>query len=210
GSPQQVVEALLMPGVLELVIGRPAVVDHSAVVVEPQDGLGHGAAAGRVDDVGSGLRSGQRVQPGRGSAHPPAGLVGNHPFGLPHGLADGLVNWLAARGSTQHGVDAAAPTEPNAEEAFQAAGDLAVGEAALLVEFNDSSLGIGPELHSGGPKGIGRLQGMAPLNAALALAALAAVDVKSPVNGLPRKLGLELTGEVGFVEGAAAVGAGAG
>ena len=40
GAPQQVVEALLVPGVFELVVRRPAVVDHGAVVVEAQDGRG--------------------------------------------------------------------------------------------------------------------------------------------------------------------------
>src|SRR5215470_15158723 len=93
-----VVEALLVPGVLEPVVRRPAVVDHGAVVVEPQDGLGHGAAAGRVDNVGGGLRSGQRVQPGALSAYPPAGLIGHHPFGLAHRPANVLVDRLAAGG----------------------------------------------------------------------------------------------------------------
>src|SRR5262245_55414792 len=64
-------KALMVPGVLELVLRRPAVVDLRAVVVEPQDGFGHGAAAGGVDDVSSGLRPDQRVQPGGKSAHPP-------------------------------------------------------------------------------------------------------------------------------------------
>ena len=50
-----VVEALLVLGLLELVVRRPAVVDHGAVVVEAQDGLGHGTAAARVDDVSGGL-----------------------------------------------------------------------------------------------------------------------------------------------------------
>jgi hypothetical protein len=40
-----------VPGVLELVVRGPAVVDHRAVVVEPQDGFGHGAATGGVDDA---------------------------------------------------------------------------------------------------------------------------------------------------------------
>ena len=56
-----VIEALLVLGAHELVVRRPTVVDHGAVVVEPQDGLGHGTAAGRVDDVSSSLRSDQRV-----------------------------------------------------------------------------------------------------------------------------------------------------
>ena len=100
--------------------------DHGAVVVKPQDGLGHGAAAGRVDDVSGSLGSDQRVQPGRVSAHSPAGLIGYHPVGLTHGLADGLVDRLAAAGGPQDGVDAAAATERNPEKARQTARDLAV------------------------------------------------------------------------------------
>ena len=74
-----VVEALLVAGVLELVVRGPAVVDHGAVVVEAQDGLGHGAAAGWVDDVSGGLRPDQCVQPGGVPAHAPAGLIRNNP-----------------------------------------------------------------------------------------------------------------------------------
>src|SRR5262245_39645778 len=149
GAAQQVAEALLVPGVLEPVVGRPAVVDHDAVVVEAQDGLGHGAAAGRVDDVGGRPRPDQGVQPGRAPAHPPSGLVGDNPRGLAHGLADALVDRLAARGGPKHGVDAAATTERNAEEAVQAAGDLAVRQPALLVEFDDGGL----VLEAAGPPG---------------------------------------------------------
>jgi hypothetical protein len=48
---------------------------------------------------------------------------------------------------------------------------------------------------------------MAPLNPAAALAALADVDVELPVDGLARDLDLELLGDVGLVERAAAIGA---
>jgi hypothetical protein len=51
---------------------------------------------------------------------------------------------------------------------------------------------------------------MTPLNPAAALTALADVDVELPVDGLARDLDLELLGDVGFVQGAAAVGAHAG
>jgi hypothetical protein len=57
----------------------------------------------------------------------------------------------------------------------------------------------------GGAEGIGSLQGMAPLNPAVALTAPADVDVELAVNGLARDLDLELLGDVGFVEGATAV-----
>jgi hypothetical protein len=82
-----------------------------------------------------------------------------------------------------------------------------VRQPGLVVEFNDGGLGVGSELGRGGTEGVGRLQRMASLNAALALAALADVDVELPVNGLPRDLDLELLGDVGFVERATAAGA---
>src|SRR5262249_18725225 len=94
-TPQQVVEALLMQGFLELVVRRPTVVNHGAIVVESQDVLGHDTAARRVDDVSGGLRADQRVQPGWVSANPPTAFIGHHPVGLSHRLADGLIHWLA-------------------------------------------------------------------------------------------------------------------
>jgi hypothetical protein len=48
---------------------------------------------------------------------------------------------------------------------------------------------------------------MAPLDSTVAPTAAADVDVELAVNGLPRDFDLELPGDVGFVEGAAAVGA---
>jgi hypothetical protein len=81
-----------VPRVLELVVKRSTVVDHGAAVVEPENGLGHGTAAGRVDDIRCGLRSHQRVQPGGVSTHPPSRLVGHDPLGLAHRLSGGLVH----------------------------------------------------------------------------------------------------------------------
>ena len=80
-------------------------------------------------------------------------------------------------------------------------------EPALLVEFDDGGLGIGPQLSGGGAEGVGRLQGVAPLNAAPALTALTDVDVELPVDGPAGDLDLELLGDMGFVERAAALGA---
>jgi hypothetical protein len=51
---------------------------------------------------------------------------------------------------------------------------------------------------------------MASLNAAAALTALPDVNVELPVDGLARDLELELLGDVGFVQVAAAIGAGVG
>jgi hypothetical protein len=188
-------------GVLELIVRRPDVVNHRAGIVEPRDGLGHSAAAGRVDDVRSCVRSDQRVQPGGQAAYPPTCLIGHHPVGQTHDLSDGLIDRFAAGDGPQDGMDAAAATEPDTEEAPQAAGDLVVRQAALLIEFEDGGLGVGSELSRRGPMGIGCLRGMAPLNAALALTALRDLDVELQVNGLARDLDLELLGDTCFVGG---------
>src|SRR5262249_55584222 len=71
-------------------------------------------------------------------------------------------------------------------------------------------LGVGSELGRGGAEGVGRLQGMPSLDPTVALPAPADVDVELAVDGLARDLDLELLGDVGLVEGAAAVGAGVG
>ena len=146
-----------MPGVLELVVRRPAIVDHGAAVVKSQDVLGDGTAARGVDDVSRGLLFDQRVQPGWVSAYSPAGLIRHNPVGLSHGLADGLVNRLAARGGAEDGVDAAAATEADTKQALQAARDFSVRHAALLVEFDDRGLGVWSQLSRGGTKSIGGL-----------------------------------------------------
>src|SRR5262249_4288275 len=83
-------------------------------------------------------------------------------------------------------------------------GGVAVRGAGVRVELDDGGLGIWPQL-GGGAEGVGRLQGMAPLDAATALTAAADVDVELPVDGLARDLHLELLGDVGLIEGAAAV-----
>src|SRR5262249_56391898 len=159
------------------------------------------------EDVGGGLRPDQCMQPGRMAAPPPAGLVGHHPVRLSHGLADSLIDRLAAGGGPQDGVDATAAAEGDAKETSQAAGDLAMREPALLVKFNDSSLRIGSELRGSGAEGVGRLQGMPPLNPPATQPTLADVDIELAVDGLARDLDLELLGNVGLVEWAGAVGA---
>jgi hypothetical protein len=71
-----------------------------------------------------------------------------------------------------------------------------VRQASLLVEFDDGGLGIGPQLGGGGAEGVGRLQGMATLDAAVTLGALTDVDVELALNGPAGDLDLELLGDV--------------
>jgi hypothetical protein len=81
-----------------------------------------------------------------------------------------------------------------------------VRQPALLVEFDDGGLGIGSQLGGSRAESAGRLQGMTPLNAAVALTASADMNVELAVNGLARDLNLELLGDVSLVERPAAVG----
>src|SRR5262249_7748292 len=111
--------------------------------------------------------------------------------GLTRGLPDGLVGRLAASRGPHHGLHTAAAAERDAEEAFQALGDLAMREPTLLVEFDNGGLGIRPQVSRGAAESVGSLQGMAALNTAFALAAPADVDVELPVDGLAGDLDLD-------------------
>src|SRR5262249_1318927 len=111
-----VLQALLMMSIDEAVVRRPAVVDQGAVVIEAQAGLGHGSVGGGGDEGSGGLWPDQGVQPGRVPAPPPARLIGHNPVGLTHGLADGLVDRLAAGRRPQHGLNTATATERDAKQ----------------------------------------------------------------------------------------------
>src|SRR5262249_32407052 len=76
-----------------------------------------------------------------------------------------------------------------------------------LLSWTPAAWASGPSWAAGGAEGVGRLQGMAPLNTALALTALADVNVELLADGRARDLDLELLGDVRRVERAAAVGA---
>jgi hypothetical protein len=102
-------------------------------------------------------------------------------------------------------MDASATTETDTEKAFQAARDFAVRQATLFVQLYNGRLGIRSQLGGGGTESVRSLQGMASLNPAVALTALADVDVKLAVKGFAWNLHLELLGDVRFVEGAAAI-----
>ena len=104
-------------------------------------------------------------------------------------------------------MDTTAAAEVDAEEAVQAAGDLAVGESALLVQLDDGRLRVGTQLGSGGPQGIGGLQRVPALEAPVAAAAANDMDVELAMDGPARDLDLVLVRDVGFLDRPAALGA---
>src|SRR2546428_3205992 len=94
-AAQRVLEALLMPRLLELVVRRPAIMDQHARVRSLEDAHGHGA--GTVADRVYGSAAGhQRVQPSRAAANAPAGLVEHYLPGPPYGCTESLVGRLQA------------------------------------------------------------------------------------------------------------------
>src|SRR6185295_14972347 len=204
------VEALLMEGVCEIVVDRPAIVDHLACIVAAEDAGGDGAGTGRVNDVGSGLFADDGVEPGLGAADVPTGFVGHDPRSGFDGCADFLVDRLGAPGGAEHDLDAAATRDRDAEEGFEDAADLAVRHAGLLVELDDRRLGVGAELGGGGAEGVGGLQGMPALKAPLALRTTTDMDVELPLNGPPWDLDLILLIDACQGDRSAAIGAGFG
>ena len=153
-ASQEVGQTLLVLGFGEVIVGRPAVVDHDAGVVGAQDTPGRFARARGVDDVDGGVGSDQGVQPGFVAADVPAGLVQGGPGRLLHGLADRSVNRFGTPRCPQDDVRAATARQTDAEQAVQDAANLAVGHATLLVEFDDGRLGIGPQLSGSGTQGV--------------------------------------------------------
>ena len=78
-------------------------------------------------------------------------------------------------------------------------------QAGILVQFHNGRLRIRSQLGRGSAQGIGRLQGMPPLNALLALEAASDMNIETAMNGTTRNLYLKLMSDMGFLDGTAAV-----
>ena len=87
----QVVEALLVVGPEEPVIGRPAVMDHHAIIVCSDNRFGDLVPAPDVDVIQRHPGRDESVHPGELAADAPAGLVGYDPRGYGHGGEDSLI-----------------------------------------------------------------------------------------------------------------------
>src|SRR5437867_1121040 len=80
-----------------------------------------------------------------------------------------------------------------------------MSQAGVLVEIDNCRLGIGAKLRGRGPEGIGGLQRMPSLQAALTTVAPADVDIELAMDGLAWDLDLILLLNVGFLDGTAAI-----
>jgi hypothetical protein len=105
-------------------------------------------------------------------------------------------------------VDTAATTEPDTEKALQTACDFAVWQTTLFVQLDDGRLGIRSQLSGGGTESVRSLQGMPALDSAATLPTATDVNVELAVEWLSWDLDLILLIDMGFVDLAAAIGAG--
>ncbi len=118
--------ALLVPGLGETVVRRPAVADQVASVVEAEQCFGRPMVAVGIDDVGRGPRADEAMQPGGQSTDPPASLVGPDPVGTADRLTDRLIDRSAASAGPQEDVGHAAARQGDAEQVAERPGDLAL------------------------------------------------------------------------------------
>jgi len=193
GTPQGVVDALLMDHILEAVIGRKAIVRHAPRPVNADDFLQDISAALAVDGVaGDSPIADPGVQPGEAAANAPTRLVRRQMLGVFDVLPDLRANGLEDSTRPQYDLRARSWGQLDAEELGERVGDLAVGQASMLVEVDHGRLGVAAELALGSADGVGSLQPMPATKGLAALFAVAAVDVELPRNGLARNLGLVL------------------
>src|SRR5262249_28580733 len=210
GAPQRVRHALLVDGLVEAVVGRPAVVDQGAVPAQADHGdQGLGAALG-VDVVAGRPVTHPAVQPGGLTPDPPARLVRRQALRLLQALADLLVGRPQPPPGPQHDLGAGPARQPDAEQGVEDAGDLAVGQAPFLVEHDHGGLGVGADLAGGGADRVAGLQRVPAPARPAAGAAAPAVDGEAAHDRVARDVGLELLVGMGLLDGAAAVGAGTG
>ena len=199
--------ALAVGGLLELVVGCPAVMAEAATEVLPDDLARDVEPAGVPDEVEGGLghQAYEGPEPLEERLDLPAGFVDGDDDALLDGDDDLAVGVFRPARGTQDHLGSGPTAEGDPEGDIEEAADLAVGGADILVEVRDDRLGIGAELGRGGTDGVGGLERVASLDALLALPAPAHVDVEATVDGLARNLVLELVDEVALFDEAAAV-----
>ena len=176
--PQQMRETRLMQRVGEVPIRLPAVADQHAGIVVADDRRGLREPAARLNGVDRGQRRRDRPQPLQIGVDAPARLVHRDDRTAAHGGGQMIVGRLGDAGGALHRLHQAAARHREAEAVAQQRRDFARGQAAPFVEQHGEGDRVWAELHGGGAERIRGLQGMAALQAPLALRAATDVHVK--------------------------------
>src|SRR5580704_13251853 len=142
--------ALLVQRLRKTVIGGGAVVDQSAGVVQTDDFLQSVCTAVRVNDITGGLVTDPSMKPDGSAPFAPTRFVRGDDLGVLDRLLDFLINRLQLVGGPEDDACRGAGLNVDAVGFPEVVGDLAVGQAAALVEIDDAGLGVGPDLAGGG------------------------------------------------------------
>ena len=203
-------QATLVRRVPEPVVAGEPVTDQDPVPVETDHPLERVRTPTGVDHVAGRPLADPGVQPRRLASDAPTGLVHGEAVRVADLGADLLVGGGQAVRRARDDLGGGSARQLDAEEGVEQVGDLAVGEAGFFVQGDDRGLGVGADLAAGRAEGVGGLEGVPAPEAATAAVAAADVDVELPDDGLAGDVGLELGGDFGLDDGAAAAGAGVG
>jgi hypothetical protein len=177
---------------------------HGARPVPTDDFSQNFAAAARVDDIASGaVVTDPAVEPGGMASEAPAGFVRRQVRRGLQSLFELLIDRLQPSASPQHNLGTGAAGHVDGKELVESVGDFAVRQAGVLVEIDDSGLGIGAELALGGAGSVTGLQGMPTAARLAALGTVAAMDAELPVERLSWEFRLKLFVAVGLDKAAA-------
>lgn len=192
GSPQQVFETLLVRGLLEEIVRRPAVVTHASVVVRSQNRLGYIMAPAGTNHTERGRWRDEYPQPLQPAGDLPAGFVRIDKVTPSHDLLNRLIGRLVPFGDTKDYLGRSAPAHRDSEGLVQQALDVTVTESILVLHHRDQRLQIRAQLRRGGPEGIRGLPSVSRLDPPATPATSANVDIEPTHKGLARNLDLEL------------------
>ena len=205
-AAEEMGETRLMEGVGKLAIGCPAVAAEAARKVLPEHRRRVAKAAARTDPIQRGRRRRKDPQPVQHGVHLPARFVGNDDGAGADGVTQGRVGRFALRRGAMEGADQRAGGHVQPEARAKQGGHLAERQAELFVQQHGQRDGLRAELHCGRAERIRGLQRISPLDAAVAAATRADMDVKPAHDRRDRRqILLILNGHVRFANPIATV-----
>ena len=159
-----------------------------------------------ADDVAGGVVTNPGVEPGGVPSDTPPRFVGGDLVRGSQPVLDLGVSGSQPSAGAQHDLGTGPARQGDAEEAVEDGGDFAVGQAGVLVEYDDGGLGIRSDLAGGGAAGVAGLERVTTVAGLATVAATATVDVELSDDRPARDIRLILVDDVAFVEAAATTG----
>src|SRR3990172_833743 len=196
GPSQGLLQTLLMYGVKESVVRRPAVMRHSPGVIHSQHFGRHVHASTGTDHIHREEIGDEAPQPVQSSADLPAGLVGIHRVSLRNHGFEGVIHRLGPLAGSANDVGCRSTGQVNVPSVLQEGGDVAIGQPELVLQQCDQSLSVGTDLRRGCAQSVGSLKLVSRLEALATAGALADVEIEPPENSAAGNLDLKLLSDV--------------